>query len=134
MFILKIAVLYGYLPGTHYQSLVVKEDDAIGIEGGAHAAWLVTNAIDLVSRGDSSVKLEEWYDSSIVSKIHRSYGHSSNESLASEQDEHTGAITEVLSTTAVPLLVDNDDDVEEEMTINNGDTTEDTVMNGLRIH
>jgi len=128
MFILKIAVLYGYLPGTHYQSLVVKEDDAIGIEGGAHAAWLVTNAIDLVSRGDSSVKLEERYDSSIVSKIHRSYGHSSNESLASEQDEHTGAITEVLSTTAVPLLVDNDDDVEEEMTINNGDTTEDTVM------
>ena len=122
----KIAVLYGYLPSTDYQSLVVK-DDAIGIGGGAHAAWLVTNVIDLVSRGDSSMKFQR-YDSSIVSKIHRSYGHSSNESLASEQDEHTGAITEVLSTTAVPLFVDDVDDDDDEASINNDDTTEDTVM------
>eukprot|EP00985_Skeletonema_marinoi_P010558 scaffold4957_cov76-Skeletonema_marinoi.AAC.1 len=41
----KICVLYGYLPGTDYQRKCIP-DGACGIEGGQHASWLLTQAID----------------------------------------------------------------------------------------
>ena len=116
----KIGVLYGYLPGTDYRFLdqrtTAKANDAplIGIEGGNHAAWLVTVAIDFVSRGDIdgtanlSGKYPQWSAAADVSKINRSYGSISRVSEAVIQDPHTGAITEVLCTTAIPFYVDDE--------------------------
>ena len=53
----KIAVLYGYLPGTDYRFIdaedSLKDVTLFGIEGGQHAAWMVTQAIDIVSRVDN---------------------------------------------------------------------------------
>mmetsp|Transcript_39981 Transcript_39981/g.83619 ORF Transcript_39981/g.83619 Transcript_39981/m.83619 type:complete len:805 (+) Transcript_39981:175-2589(+) len=98
----KIGVLYGYLPGT-------------GVDGGRHAAWLVKQAIDRLSRGVNGTMPENgsssWSaDAAIDSKIIRSYGSVSRESESSVQDPHTGAITEVMCTTALPLFVDDNYD------------------------
>ena len=108
----KIAVLYGYLPGTDYRSEDSLNDNALfGVEGGHHAAWLVTQAIDIVSRvdvdsdSDNMLKIISSWSSTEDSKINRSYGNVSREQESVAQDPHTGAITEVLCTTAVPLFV-----------------------------
>ncbi|KAL7538847.1 hypothetical protein ACHAXR_009138 [Thalassiosira sp. AJA248-18] len=104
----KIGVLFGYLPGTDYRlspdSLC---DVPCGIEGGDHAAWLVTQAIDRVSRGvngKTSVSGTSWSaDAAADSKINRSYGATSRQSESVAQDPNTGAVTEVLCTNALPL-------------------------------
>mmetsp|Transcript_15656 Transcript_15656/g.32922 ORF Transcript_15656/g.32922 Transcript_15656/m.32922 type:complete len:930 (+) Transcript_15656:28-2817(+) len=107
----KIGVLYGYLPGTDYRLSSKSPADDIapsGVEGGNHAAWMVIQAIDRVSRiisGSGEDKKVAWSaeEAAIASKINRSYGSNSRGSEAIEQDEFTGAITEVLCTHAMPL-------------------------------
>lgn len=105
----KIGVLYGYFPGTDYKFLdrhhhPPSSRDAsslIGIQGGRHAAWLLTQAIDRVSRvldcdlDDAMENLPHLsaYEAA-NSKINRSYGSTSRESESVAQDPHTGAITE----------------------------------------
>jgi tRNA U38,U39,U40 pseudouridine synthase TruA len=105
----KIAVLYGYLPGTDYRRSKIP-DGACGIEGGQHAAWMVTEAIDRVCRGkdsESNVDMASWSaDKAAAFKINRSYGTLSRNSNAAEQDEYTGAITEMLVTNTSPLFFD----------------------------
>ena len=113
----KIAVLYGYLPGTDYRFIdaedSLKDVTLFGIEGGQHAAWMVTQAIDIVSRVDniddddsgSTRKIISSWSTTADPKISRSYGNVSREQESVKQDPHTGAITEVLCTTAVPLFV-----------------------------
>ncbi len=104
-------MLYGYLPGTDYRLASKSSYDNVapcGVEGGNHAAWMVIQAIDRVSRkiSDSDEeKKSEWSaeEAVIASKINRSYGSNSRGSDAIEQDEFTGAITEVLCTHAMPL-------------------------------
>ncbi|KAL7441075.1 hypothetical protein ACHAXM_007957 [Skeletonema potamos] len=110
----KVSVLYGYIPGTDYQRSRIP-DEACGIEGGQHAAWLLTQAIDRVCRGINS-KVDEIFDISWSSekaaafKINRSYGTLSRNSNAAHQDEYTGAITEMLCTKTSPLFFDFTDD------------------------
>ena len=116
----KIGVLYGYVPGTDYRfidhrSSARNASSLVGIEGGQHAAWLVTQAIDRMSPGlnvganDASESFPPWSaNSALFSKINRSYGSISRESESVAQDPHTGAITEVLCTTAVSLFVDDE--------------------------
>ncbi len=104
----KIAVLYGYLPGTDYRRSKIP-DEACGIEGGQHAAWVVTEAIDRVCRGEDSegnVDMAWSEDKAAAFKINRSYGTLSRNSNAAEQDEYTGAITEMLVTKTSPLFFD----------------------------
>mmetsp|Transcript_20775 Transcript_20775/g.45061 ORF Transcript_20775/g.45061 Transcript_20775/m.45061 type:complete len:832 (+) Transcript_20775:71-2566(+) len=114
----KIGVLYGYLPGTDYrfgQHDSVKNDAPCGVEGGQHAAWLVTQAIDRVNGGasDALKNCSQWSaDAAVDSKIKRSYGSNSRESDSLAQDPHTGAITEVLCTTAVPLFIGEEGDAD----------------------
>ena len=115
----KIGVLYGYLPGTDYLFVDNRRDTAlpisssVGIEGGQHAAWLVTQAIDQVTQGldaASTISCPQSWSSKAASKskINRSYGSTSRESEAVEQDLHTAALTEVLCTTALPLFIDEE--------------------------
>lgn len=112
----KIGVLYGYLPGTDYLFVDNRHETAstlslVGIEGGQHAAWLVTQAIDQVTHGlDASIRCPQSWSANAASKskINRSYGSTSRESEAVEQDHHTAALTEVLCTTALPLFVDEE--------------------------
>lgn len=116
----KIGVLYGYLPGTDYrfldQHIIGNADSLLGIEGGKHAAWLVTQAIDAVSHGiiDGgsnfiSENLRPWSAAEADdSKINRSYGSITRVSECVAQDPYTGAITEVLCTNAVPFYVDDE--------------------------
>lgn len=105
----KIAVLYGYLPGTDYRRSKIP-DEACGIEGGQHAAWMVTKAIDRACRGEEgedNVDMLAWSaDKAAAFKINRSYGTLSRNSNAAEQDEYTGAITELLVTNTSPLFFD----------------------------
>ena len=110
--------MYGYLPGTDYRFLdhaSVKNDTQLyGIEGGQHAAWIVTRAIESIDRigvgnDRSSDKVDDntysWSaDAAADSKFDRSYGHISRNTDSTAQDEFTGAITEVLTTTAMPLF------------------------------
>lgn len=102
-------MLYGYLPGTDYRLSSKSPNDApCGVEGGNHAAWMVIQAIDRVSRkicGSGEENKAAWSaeEAAIASKINRSYGSNSRGSGAIEQDEFTGAITEVLCTHAMPL-------------------------------
>lgn len=115
----KIGVLYGYLPGTDYLFVDSRRETAlaissVGIEGGHHAAWLVTQAIDRVTHGLNASTIscpQSWSaNAASKSKINRSYGSTSRESEAVEQDHHTAALTEVLCTTALPLFVDEEQD------------------------
>jgi tRNA U38,U39,U40 pseudouridine synthase TruA len=104
----KIAVLYGYLPGTDYRRSKIP-DDASGIEGGQHAAWVVTEAIDRVCRKEDGEDNVDWAwsaDKAAAFNINRSYGSLSRNSNAAEQDEYTGAITEMLVTKTSPLFFD----------------------------
>ncbi|KAL7517583.1 hypothetical protein ACHAWX_002500 [Stephanocyclus meneghinianus] len=98
----KIAVLYGYLPGTDYR-FGCSNGRPCGIEGGQHAAWLVSQAIDRVTHGANYNEPSDWSAKSVDPKINRSYGTTSRGTDAAEQDHHTGAITEVLCTMATPL-------------------------------
>jgi hypothetical protein len=98
----KIGVLYGYLPGTDYRFGGV--ESPCGIEGGQHAARLVTQAIEKVTHGKMYQEPSDWSGRSADPKINRSYGSTSRGTLAAEQDHNTGAVTEVLCMTAVPLL------------------------------
>lgn len=115
----KIAVLYGYIPGTEYrfrdQHNSNNDTSVIGIEGGNHAAWLVTKAVDLISAGEiegannASGNLPPWTATAADdSKINRSYGSVSRVSEAVTQDPHTGAVTEVLCTDAMPFYADDE--------------------------
>lgn len=115
----KVAVLYGYIPGTDYRfrdQHISKNDTSFrGIEGGDHAAWLVTQAVDLLSSGmiegasNASGNLPPWTATAADdSKINRSYGSVSRVSKAVTQDLHTGAVTEVLCTDAVPFYADDE--------------------------
>ena len=113
----KIGVLYGYLPGSDYRLFNDNAacDAHCGVEGGHHAAWLVTQAIDRVSRGVDGDNVDisnvSWSaDAAANSKINRSYGCTSRESQSVAQDAHTGAITELLCTTALPFFVEDGDD------------------------
>ena len=97
----RIAVLYGYIPGNDYL-----RDDSItdpkGIAGGDHAAWVITQAIDRISRGSSHIDKENWACRDEESKVVRSYGSVARGGRgATLQDPHTGAITEVLCTNAL---------------------------------
>ena len=98
----KIAVLYGYLPGTDYRFGC--NDNPLGIEGGQHAAWLVIQAIDKVTQGERYQDPPDWSAKHADPKINRSYGSTSRGTMVAEQDRNTGAITEVLCTLTVPLL------------------------------
>ena len=98
----KIAVLYGYLPGTDYRFGF--NDNPCGIEGGQHAAWLVIQAIEKVTQGEKYEKPTDWSAKHADPKINRSYGSTSLGTMVAEQDRNTGAITEVLCTLTVPLL------------------------------
>ena len=116
----KICVLYGYLPGTDYHQHQIP-DGACGVEGGQHAAWLLTQAIDRVCRGisnaDGTCFDVTWSDEKATNfKPNRSYGSVSRNTNAALQDEHTGAVTEMLCTTTSPLFFNftNDDITKEE--------------------
>jgi len=116
----KICVLYGYLPGTDYQRKCIP-DGACGIEGGQHASWLLTQAIDRVCRGininaDEEVDISWSAEKAAAFKINRSFGTQSRNLDAAHQDEYTGAITEMLCTNTSPLFFDftNDDNPKEE--------------------
>ena len=98
----KIAVLYGYLPGTDFRFGCV--GDPCGIEGGQHAAWLVLQAIEKVTHGPKYEAPTDWSAEYMDPKINRSYGSTSRGTMVAEQDHNTGAITEVLCTITVPLL------------------------------
>ncbi len=116
----KICVLYGYLPGNDYQRRCIP-NEACGIESGQHASWLLTQAIDRVCRGVNNTSDEEvdmsWSaEKADAFKVSRSYGTLSRNSNAALQDEHTGAITELLCLNTSPLFFDftNDDSPNEE--------------------
>eukprot|EP00804_Cyclotella_cryptica_P003142 CCRYP_013762-RC/>CCRYP_013762-RC protein AED:0.15 eAED:0.15 QI:123/1/1/1/1/1/5/1764/877 len=98
----KIAVLYGYLPGTDFR-FGCSTGPPCGVQGGQHAAWLVTQAIDRVTYGANYNEPSDWSEKSADPKINRSYGTTSRGTDAAEQDHHTGAITEVLCTMTTPL-------------------------------
>ncbi|KAL7509272.1 hypothetical protein ACHAXN_006317 [Cyclotella atomus] len=98
----KIGVLYGYLPGTDYRFGCT--GSPCGIEGGQHAAWLVTQAIEKVTHGERYQERSDWSARCADPKINRSYGSTSRGTMAAEQDHNTGAVTEVLCMIAVPLL------------------------------
>ena len=109
----KICVLYGYLPGTDYQRSRIPDEEACGIEGGQHAAWLLTQAIDRVcrdSKSDDEIDLSWSTEKAAAFKINRSYGTLSRNSDAAHQDEYTGALTEMLCTNTSPLFFDFADD------------------------
>jgi len=97
----RIAVLYGYIPGDDF----MREDsitDPKGIAGGDHAAWVVTQALDRISRGSSHIGKQNWARRDEESKVIRSYGSVTRGGRgATFQDAHTGAITEVLCTNAL---------------------------------
>ncbi|KAL9188493.1 hypothetical protein ACHAXT_006871 [Thalassiosira profunda] len=107
----KIGVLFGYLPSTDYQFVSHPSTDApCGIEGGQHAAWLVEQAIDSVSRGVNgdttpATPISWSAENAAGSRTNRSYGSVSRQSDAVAQDPHTGAITELLCTKALPLSI-----------------------------
>ena len=98
----KVAVLYGYLPGTDYRFGC--NEEPCGVEGGSHAAWLVTQAIEKVTHGARYTEPSDWSAKSADPKINRSYGCTSRGTMVAEQDHNTGAVTEVLCTITVPLL------------------------------
>lgn len=112
----KIIILYGYIPSDHYLNLGLRkydeeiatldpENTKIGVCGGVHAAQLVLDAIENVSYGgevDDDVKSKK--DNT---RPNRSYGHFSRSSEICAQDEYTGAITEVMTLRAPPLLVED---------------------------
>ena len=73
-----------------------------GITGGDHAAWVITQAIDRISRGSSHISEQNWAFGEERSKVVRSYGSVTRGGRgATFQDAHTGAITEVLCTNAL---------------------------------
>ena len=109
----KIMILYGYIPGDYYLSLGLKNEKVTihsdspkqGVCDGQHATQLILEAIEIVSyEGDID---EEVKSSKINARPNRSYGHFSHSSDICAQDELTGAVTEILTTKAPPLLVED---------------------------
>ena len=108
----KVAVLYGYIPSNYYlrrglltlhpTSDVGNQEGKFGVTGGEHAAQLLLEAIKIVSLGsyDDSIDLSATKE---TVKSNRSYGWTARGNAIVAQDEHTGALTEVLCTRAPPL-------------------------------
>eukprot|EP00957_Ditylum_brightwellii_P182798 13923319-Ditylum_brightwellii.AAC.1 len=103
----KIAVLYGYIPSRDYSQRDVDErTERSGVSGGEDAASMVVEAVRSVAwKGATSPPPSSV--SSKDTKINRSYGHKSKGTDIVAQDAHTGAITEVLTCRAPPLLLSN---------------------------
>ena len=91
--------MFGYLPGSDYRGHSARERPR-GVSGGDHASALVARAIDNVSTGGAG----STDPSDDGSKLIRSYGSVSRGSDgAASQDPHTGAVTELLCKTALPI-------------------------------
>jgi len=109
----KIMILYGYIPGDYYLSLGLKNEKLTihsdspkqGVCDGQHASQLILEAIETVSyEGDIDEAVKS---SKINTRPNRSYGHFSHSNDICAQDELTGAVTEILTTRAPPLLVED---------------------------
>ena len=111
----KVAVLYGYIPSKYYlirglsclhpASDDSNEDDNFGVRGGEHAAQILLEAIKIVSLGSYDDHIDQPLTNDKV-KSNRSYGWTARGNAIVAQDEHTGALTEVLCTRVLPLSED----------------------------
>lgn len=109
----KVMILYGYIPGDYYLSLGLKNNHEtidpeavkLGVCDGQHASQLLLEAIESVSyEGEID---EEVKASKINTRPNRSYGHFARASGICAQDELSGAVTEVLTTRAPPLFIED---------------------------
>ncbi len=117
----RIVVLYGYIPSDYYLKSGFKsfgarshddgDENTRGVYDGNHAAKLVLEAINHVSY-DGELDEEEKAKKN-TSKANRSYGNVCRTTDAAAQDECTGALTEVLTTKAPPLLIPDNDNLDE---------------------
>mmetsp|Transcript_12209 Transcript_12209/g.22891 ORF Transcript_12209/g.22891 Transcript_12209/m.22891 type:complete len:811 (-) Transcript_12209:45-2477(-) len=114
----KIIILYGYVPGDYYLNLGLRDCNSARIEidpdspkygvcNGDHVAELVQEAIEIVSNEadiDNYLKLrgEKSY-----SKCNRSFGFSARATELCQQDECTGALTEVMTGRAPKLFIED---------------------------
>ena len=103
----KIAILYGYILSDSILQRGLKKDsenlhkDLCGVEGGDHAAQLLHDAAQEISLGK--------VDRSKPVRINRSYGCNSRNMEIREQlaqDQHTGALTEIICIKLPPLFFD----------------------------
>ena len=110
----KVMILFGYIPSDYYLSLGLKggkkvtidpEALKLGVCDGQHASQLLLEAIEHVSyEGEID---EEAKTSKINTRPNRSYGHFARASEICAQDELSGAVTEVLTTRAPPLFIED---------------------------
>lgn len=119
----KIIVLYGYIPSDVIMSLSLEKDlvsptvsscvddlaasddeccknTIFGLKGGDDISKLVMEAVQCVSFGEDKAR----EDREKLLKVNRSFGNTSREDDILAKDEHTGALAEVLTIRAPPLV------------------------------
>ncbi|GFH56919.1 hypothetical protein CTEN210_13396 [Chaetoceros tenuissimus] len=111
----KVMILYGYIPALDYlkrgltschEKLNIDKEDIKGVRGGHHAALLLHEAVELVAyEGDID---EDTLRKKIPSNPNRAYSYQAHATDLVQQDEFTGATTEMLTTKLPPFIISSD--------------------------